>query len=499
MQQGKIGWLPRSRERAPLSKSAHRKQTRALRLRLLRAQDDLRRVERAAVVVVAGVDGAGKGETVNRLTEWMDPRFIRTRAFDSATDEEIERPTFWRYWRSLPPHGYTTLFLSAWYSEPLLKRVDGATRAWLDGRLEEIRQFERTLAREGTAVLKIWLHLDRAAQERRFQSLASDPERSWRVTPRDWENLSRYEAFADATEEILDATHARHAPWLVIDGSEPKRRSLDVGEAMVRALARPADPASSTTSAPDPSVHLACEDDDDAALSPSESVSKHAYQKELERRRAELSVLHRAARARGVSLICVFEGRDASGKGGAIRRLAPAFDVRRVDVVRIGPPSEEERAHHYMWRFWNRLPRAGFVTVFDRSWYGRVLVERVEQLISPADWERAYTEINDFERQIVGHGTVLVKCWLDVSHAEQARRFEERQRLAHKRWKLTDEDLRNRERWAEYSAAASEMWSSTGEAAPWNVIPADCKRSARLRVLDEVARALESRLERGPG
>jgi polyphosphate:AMP phosphotransferase len=492
-----MGWLPKHTRRAELANREYRRRAQTLRLALLEAQNQLREADGAAVIVVGGVEGAGKGETVNLLNAWLDPRWIRTRAFDGPSDEELERPPYWRYWRSLPPHGGITLFLSAWYSEPLTRRVDGADEAWLEARLEEIRRFEQTLVAGGTSVLKLWLHLDRETQEHRLHQLSGDPLQSWRVTPADWENCFHYDAFVAATEEILDATHSAAAPWVVIDGSERRGRGLDVGDSVLRLLSQRAgdgNAASGIVASPD------LDAEEDAPRPPGEPprVSKAVYRKEVERLHAELGVLHGIARERGVSLIGVFEGRDAAGKGGAIRRLVPAFDARRVEVIRIGPPTDEERAHHYLWRFWRHQPRAGFVTLFDRSWYGRVLVERGEGMASPRDWRRAYDEINDFERQIVDHGTVLVKFWLDVTRDEQERRFEERQRVSHKRWKLTDEDLRNRAKWDSYESAIGAMLGRTDEpAAPWTVILADDKRHARLEVLEGVVGAMRSRLGEG--
>ena len=220
------------------------------------------------------------------------------------------------------------------------------------------------------------------------------------------------------------------------------------------------------------------------------------YQKELASLQARMALLHRRARDKGLSLVGVFEGRDAAGKGGAIRRLVPSIDARRVDIVRVGPPNDEERAHHYLWRFWRRIPRAGYVTLFDRSWYGRVLVERVEGLASPEEWNRAYSEIRDFEQQLVEHRLVLVKIWLEVSPEEQQRRFEERHRIAHKRWKLTEEDIRNRDRWTAYDEAISDMLRETdSEHAPWHVVVGDDKRSARLDVLRHFCDRQEERLD----
>ena len=484
-------------DRPPISKGDYRARALELRQALLQVQGGLREAQVSTILVIAGVDGAGKGETANLLNAWMDPRWITTRAFDGPSDEELERPQFWRYWRALPPYGQLAVFLSAWYSGPLQHRAEGGSREALDTELEGVRRFERMLGLGGTAILKIWLHLDRDAQERRFRALGADPLQSWRVTETDWSNWRHYDQFASATEEILDATDTREAPWIVIDGSDERRRALEIGDALLRLLrARLAVGVPGTTIAS--GQHPAPEPEPVVSASEREppNLVKHAYRKELATARARLGLLHRRARDAGISLVGVFEGRDAAGKGGAIRRVVSALDARRVDIVRVAAPSDEERAHHYMWRFWRRIPRAGYVTLFDRSWYGRVLVERVESLATEEEWRRAYSEIRDFEQQLVDHRIVVVKVWFDVSFDEQERRFEERHRVPHKRWKLTNEDIRNRRLWSRYDDAIADMLRETDSvAAPWHVVPADDKRAARVDVLRHICERLEARLD----
>ena len=194
-------------------------------------------------------------------------------------------------------------------------------------------------------------------------------------------------------------------------------------------------------------------------------------------------------------MVAVFEGWDAGGKGGAIRRLTRGLDARDYRVVPIAAPTEDERAHHYLWRFWRYLPRRGRITIFDRSWYGRVLVERVEGFAAEDEWRRAYSEINDFEAQLTDFGTVLLKFWLHITPDEQLRRFEERQGIGYKQWKITDEDWRNREKWALYESAVQDMVERTStSAAPWTLVEGNSKRYARLKVLRTVCDALEAAL-----
>ena len=485
-----------------MPKRIYRDRASALRLELLEMQTRLRGSPLKAVVLFCGVDGAGKGEVVNLLNKWLDPHWIRSRAFDAPSDEESERPPFWRFWRALPGRGEMALLLSAWYSEPLLERVRGRDAHWLEQRLERIRRFERMLDLDEYVILKFWLHLDREAQERRLRALEGDPLLHWRVSETDWHNWSRYDRFVEATEELLEGTHSDASPWIVVDGSDPRRRDLAVGEALLAGLKRrltgggAENLSVSNANGPEGTAETGRDGSvDERRSGGSRALDPDEYRRKRRRLQAELNQLHHRARRAGTSLVSVFEGRDAAGKGGAIWRLVPAFDARVLDVVRVGPPTEEELSHHYLWRFWRRLPRAGGVTLFDRSWYGRVLVERVEGLVEEDGWRRAYDEINDFELQMVEHGTVILKCWLEVSREEQALRFEERKRIPHKRWKLTEDDLHSRALWDEYDAAVRDMLKHTSTShAPWLVVPADDKRRARIHVLKAACRTLSRQL-----
>ncbi|NNL65446.1 MAG: polyphosphate:AMP phosphotransferase [Myxococcales bacterium] len=497
--------LPAKSDTERISKSAYRDRADALRVALLEMQVRLRSSSLKAVVLVCGVDGAGKGDVVNVLNHWLDPRWIRSRAFDAPSDEESERPPFWRYWRALPANGQIALFLSAWYSDALRERAAGCEEHWLEPRLERIRRFERMLDADDHCILKFWLHLDKDTQEQRFRAFESDPLQQWRVTESDWVNWARHDRFVEAAEELLEATHTPACPWIVVDSGDARRRDLAVAEALLDAVeGRLIRQAGQSASEPDADRARAAGRASSAKTADAPAVAKlrtlahQSYQRERDRLQGELNQLHHRARSAGRPLVGVFEGRDAAGKGGAIRRLVPAFDARVLEVVRVGPPSDEELAHHYLWRFWRRLPRAGGVALFDRSWYGRVLVERVEGLIDESAWSRAYQEINDFELQMVEHGTLMLKCWLDVSPEEQARRFGERKRVPYKRWKLTEEDLHNRALWSEYDDAIRDMLERTStDHAPWVVVPADDKRRARLRVLEAAVQALSDHLDAG--
>jgi polyphosphate:AMP phosphotransferase len=492
--------------RPPVPKAQYDAEVARLRWELLNAQQVLRGAAFPLIVLFGGADGAGKRETVHLLNEWMDPRWIVNRAFDEPSQDERERPLFWRYWLALPARGQIGLFLSAWYSSPLVDRVHRRTTSDdFKKQMDAIARFERVLAEDGAVILKFWMHLDRNAQRERLRSLEDDPLTRWRVTKTQWSNWKRYDDFVEQTERLIDLTDVPHAPWTVVDGRDERHRNLIVGARIRdalhdrlqlvtrrgrRLLARhraPARPVSTTL----PRRRIP---DVLKRLDTSRTVSKDDYKTGLEVLQGRLNRLQREAAADGRALVLVFEGWDAAGKGGAIRRLVSALEPRAYRVYPIAAPTDEERAQHYLWRFWRHIPRAGRVAVFDRSWYGRVLVERIEGFATDAEWKRAYAEINDFERQITEHGAVIVKYWLHITKDEQERRFNERARSPYKSWKLSAEDWRNRGRWGAYEIAVNEMVARTSTpAAPWHLVAANDKNAARLEVLKWACEALRGR------
>jgi polyphosphate:AMP phosphotransferase len=479
-----------------------------LRSELLDVQRQLTDAKFPVIVMFAGVDGAGKGETVNLLNEWMDPRWIVTRAYQAPSEEERERPEYWRYWRDLPRKGRIGLFLSAWYSQPVVNRAYGRIRgSELDMQLDRIAAFERTLTSDGALILKFWMHLGKKAQKKRLETLEKDPLTRWRVTKQQWRHWKMYGKFVAAGERVLRLTSTVDAPWTIVEGVDEAYRSLTVAttirDAIREALARPT-PVPPRKAATTSKVVTAGQTARPAAtptilssLDMQQKVSKKDFGDRLEKLQGRLNLLQRKAQAKHISTILVFEGWDAAGKGGAIRRITRALDARSYQVIPIAAPTDEERAQHYLWRFWRHLPRAGRLTIFDRSWYGRVLVERVEGFASEHEWKRAYSEIGEFEDQLVEYGTVLVKYWIHITQEEQLRRFKEREKEQYKQWKLTDEDWRNRSKWPDYERAVNEMVERTStRAAPWTVVEGNDKYFARLKVLKTLCNSLEQAVER---
>jgi len=482
-----------------ISKAAWKKEIPELREALLDAQLDLLQSRKFPVIIlVAGVDCAGKGETVNILNEWLDPRHVETHALRDLTDEELERPQMYRYWRVLPPQGKIGIFIGTWYSAPLVENVYGDIKnAELDQRLDRIIHFEKMLCDEGALVLKFWLHLSQDEQKKRLKSLEKDPKTRWRVTDTDWQHYKRYDKFRKVSERMLRSTSTPESPWIIVEGTDPRYRYLTIGKALLNALRLRLDtPEPPHHDEPIPPMVPAI---DDLlilrTLDLSKKIKKSDYEDDLEKYQGKLNLLTRHDDFKKLSVVVVFEGNDAAGKGGSIRRITQGLDARQYRVIPVAAPTEEERVQPYLWRFWRNIPRKGRFAIFDRSWYGRVLVERVEGYCPRADWMRAYGEINDFEEQLVRNKTVVVKFWLAISQEEQLKRFKEREKVSFKRFKITDDDWRNRDKWSEYELAVCDMIDRTStEIAAWTLVEANDKNYARIKVLKTLCDRIEEAL-----
>jgi AMP-polyphosphate phosphotransferase len=483
---------------AALSRAEYRKAFWPLRDRLALLQRAVYEAGLPVAVVFEGFDAAGKGDTIEKMVGRIDPRGYRVHATGAPTEEERLRPFLWRFWTRVPGRGEMAIFDHSWYRRVLGERVEGEVprSAW---RLayDEINQFERTLVDDGALVVKFFLHISRAEQGRRLERMERSRYQSWRVTKRDWRAHRHYRDLREAAEEMLERTHTAWAPWTPVAATDRHWRRVRVFEALAgalqgaldaRAAARPA--ARPRPVRPPRGLRTVLDEVDlGKRLSPAR------YQKTLDRLQARLGDLQLACWEKAVPVVVVYEGWDAAGKGGNIRRLIGSMDPRGYTVLPIAKPEGADATHHYLWRFWNRIPQAGHVAIFDRSWYGRVLVERVEGFCTEAEWRRAYPEINEFERSLHHFGAAIVKLWLHVSRREQLRRFRERERVAVKRYKITAEDWRNREKWDLYRAAVHDMITQTSTShAPWTIVEAEDKGWARVRALRAVIEAMEGRL-----
>lgn len=474
-----------------------------LRARLIELQGQLlvqRRTE--VVIVLCGADGAGRSETARVLTEWFDPRHVEVRPDEPPNCEAVARPPMWRYWRGLPAKGKIGVFFAGWYSAAIQSRMaKSADLAHFDADLEAVKRFESMLVDEGALVIKFWFHLSRKDQKERLQALSDNPETAWRVTKEDWRRHRHYKRLRNIGERVVRETSTGVAPWYVVEGLDRDYCELTVAQTLADEISRhierlaadsPSGPRRRATDAKPSRLPVSRGINVLTALALNQPMDKDDYRKELAEWQGRLARLTRGKPFRKRGTVAVFEGYDAAGKGGAIRRVAEAMDPRFYHIVPIAAPTEEERAHSYLWRFWRCLPGHGHLVMFDRSWYGRVLVERVDGFVEEPVWRRAYAEINEFEQELVDYGVVMAKFLLVVSPKEQLRRFKDRESTDFKRYKITPDDWHNREQRPAYDAAVVEMVQRTStELAPWTLVEADNKYHARIKVLRTLVETLE--------
>lgn len=485
-----------------LDKDAFKAQEETLRAELLQIQQELRQSDIPVVVLVSGVEGAGKGELVNRLNKWLDARGMQTFAFWDETDEERARPRYWRFWRGLPPRGQISVLFGGWYMSPIEHRFrEHCNDAELDAELNRIVDFERMLTLDGALVVKFWFHLNEKEQKKRLKELSRDDRSKWKMHPEKKKFSQQYALFEQVAERVIRHTDRGIAPWYLIEATDKRYRDMTVGRTLLNAIrARLNTPEVADTQV---ASHAPSLPDGDSAqvtvldhVDLTSTLERKAYKEQLTLLQARANQLAWEAYNQGRSTVMVFEGSDAGGKGGAIRRFTSAVDARLYRAISVAAPTDEEKAHHYLWRFWRHIPRAGYISIYDRSWYGRVLVERVEGFASEPEWHRAYSEINQFEEQLVESGTIVLKFWLHISKDEQLARFKEREKVPYKQHKITDEDWRNRERWDDYKLAVNEMVVRTStEYAPWHLVPGNDKLFARIDVLSTICDSLERALK----
>ena len=490
---------------AQTSKAEYKKDKPALEFELAELQRKAKEFGIPVVLVFEGWDASGKGTLINELIMPLDPRGFSVYSTLPPSAEEALRPFLWRFWKHTPARGRLAIFDRSWYRRVLADRVDKTIqKTEVMQAYDDIRSFERQLADDGAVIIKFFLHIGKKEQKRRFKSLLADKATAWRVAKSDWAHHRQYDKYVTAVEDMLARTDAEFAPWTVVEAEDRRFATLKVFRTVIAALSRGIQKASAKA----PPARAVAGNvvevvEPSSAAGPlilskvdlSVSMDRHTYEKEMDKKQKRLRELeHEIYRAR-IPVIVAYEGWDAAGKGGNLKRLVRNMDPRGYEVVPVAAPDATERAHHYLWRFWTQVPKAGHITIFDRTWYGRVLVERVEGFCSEADWRRAYREINEMERHWVNFGLVLVKFWVQIDQKEQLRRFREREKDPHKKWKITDEDWRNRKKWPQYEVAVNEMLQRTSTAAaPWTVVESNCKMYARVKALDTVIRAIERKL-----
>lgn len=448
------------------------------------------------MVVVEGLDAAGKGTMINRMIQPLDPRGFKVFTVGREKEEEVMRPYFWRFFTKTPEKGRMHIFDQSWYKGAYEKAISE----------KDVLDFEKMLTEDGTLIVKFFLVISKEEQKKRLEKLENNSETSWRVTEKDRENNQNYEKCLKKYDRLLVHTDTANAPWTVVEATDKLYATCKIVTTMVERMERAVKESEKKrerreSGADSGEVGQTHTEEDNfrngvlRGIDLSRSLDREEYKKKKRELQKRLLALHNKMYLKRVPVILAFEGWDAGGKGGAIKRLTQAMDPRGYEVVPTASPNDIEKAHHYLWRFWEKIPKAGHMAIFDRTWYGRVLVERIEGFASEEEWSRAYTEINNMEEQFTNAGYIVLKFWMHIDKEEQEKRFHERENTPEKQWKITDEDWRNRAKWDEYEKAVDEMIIRTStEDAPWIVVEGNSKYYARIKVLETVVEALERRL-----
>lgn len=460
------------------------------------------------IILFEGLDAAGKGTQINRLIQSLDPRGFDVYAGSKPTEEELMRPFLWRFWTLTPEKGRIAVFDRSWYRKVLIDRFDKVTKKKeLPEAYQDIKSFEKQLSDDGTVIIKLFLHISKEEQKKRFKKLEDSKETAWRVSERDWQRNREYDKYLQINEEMLEKTDTEYAPWTIIEATDKDYAALKILTCVTDRLAEELDRLNAKKAVQSSLKAAGGEDTSQngnrykngvlSGIDLNRALSRKEYKEKLDKLQNRLEFLHSEIYRLRIPVVLGFEGWDAGGKGGAIKRLTSHLDPRGYQVCPTASPNDIEKKHHYLWRFWNHVPKAGHIAIFDRTWYGRVMVERIEGFCTEEEWKRAYQEINEMEAHMANAGAVILKFWMQIDKDEQERRFKERMEIPEKQWKITDEDWRNREKWDQYEVAVNEMLVRTSTTyAPWIVVEGNDKLYARVKVLQTVVDALEETIGR---
>lgn len=470
-------------------------------------QQSIKKNKIPIIIILEGWGASGKGNVISGIIKELDPRGFKVYTTGESNEEEKKFPLLRRFWTKIPLYGNISIFDRSWYRDVSISAVeDGLSENEVNHRLRDISVMEKMLTDDGYLIIKIFLNITRKEQKKRFSELEKNKSTEWRVTSNDWRHNRMFDAYKSAFQSMIKNTNTQNAPWLIIDANNSRSTVYKAISELCKILKNKLDEIQC-----DEEIHVENKTSEfsvrtgadikknpifslgEVDLSP--TMENKLYKEKLKKLQRRLFELHNEIYLHRRPLIIVFEGWDAAGKGGAIKRLVGGLDPRGYEVIPISAPNEEERNKHYLWRFWSSLPKNGHIAIFDRSWYGRVMVERIEGFCSEQQWKRAYEEINYFERELYERGTIQIKFWLHISPEEQLKRFNERLENPEKNWKITEEDWRNREKWTQYETAVNDMLRYTNtDYSPWIIIPGNDKRYARLNVLENVISQLENEL-----
>lgn len=468
------------------------------RAKLNASQMKIKEAGLPVMVLFEGWNAAGKGAIIGKVIRNIDPRFFKVATLDRApSDEEKRYPFLYRYIKEIPEAGKFRFFDTCWMEEI----VDGVIQGKMDDetydkRVHSINVIERQLCDNGYLVIKFFMNISKKEQKKRLDVLLDSKDTSWRVTEEDIKQNKQYDEIEAVYDKYLSDTNESRTPWYIIDATDKKWAELQVLQFLNQGI----DIALKNHALNVPILQNTFPMEKVQKLSEIELADKFVtdeeYELELKKLQKELKELGNKVYRKKIPVIIAYEGWDAAGKGGNIKRITAALDPRDYVVEPIASPEPHEKARHYLWRFWTRLPKTGHITIFDRTWYGRVMVERLEGFCSENDWQRAYNEINEFEKELSDWGAVIIKFWVQIDKDTQLARFTDRQNTPEKQWKITDEDWRNREKWDLYEGAIDEMIAKTSTTfAPWYVLESVDKKYARLKALKIVIREIKKALK----
>jgi len=472
------------------------------------------------MIAFEGMGASGKGVQINKLIQALDPRGFDVYSVQRETEEEQMRPFLWRFWSKTPEKGRIAIFDRSWYRRVLGDRFDGLTpKKKIPSAFADIHSFERQLTDDGTIIIKLFLYISKKEQEKRFKKLRENKETAWRVNKEDLHRNEEYEQYLTLCDEMLEQTDYEFAPWAIIEATDKEYAAVKIMNVVIHRLREALEEKKENEEQKEKAEKKGKEGQKNkkgketantepeflneeykigvlSAVDLSKTLSEKEYKDKLDKLQKKLEILHSELYRQRIPVILAFEGWDAAGKGGAIKRLTSKLDPRGYMVCPTSAANDIEKKHHYLWRFWNKIPKAGHIAIFDRTWYGRVMVERIEGFCTTAEWKRAYQEINEMEEHLVHSGAIILKFWLQIDKEEQERRFKDRMETPEKQWKITEEDWRNRAKWDEYERAVDEMLVRTSTTyAPWTVVEANSKQYARVKVLETVVEAIEKRLK----
>lgn len=497
-----------------MEKEEYKTKMAALKVQMGKLQRQCKDLGIPVMIVLEGFDAAGKGVQIGKLIQSLDPRGFEVFTVKAETKEEKMHPFLWRFWTKTPQKGRIAIYDGSWCFKVLSDRFEKKTKeSEVENSYRSICAFEKQITDDGTLLIKLFLDIDKKEQKKRFEKLLASKDTEWRVTEVDLEKNRRYEQYQAMAEEMLQRTDTEYAPWTIVEATDRRYATVKIYTVLLRMLTDGIEKKRHET-AKEKAAEVIREAEQECGENKNqtekgfkESVLSKAdlslccdpetYQKKLKEYQKKIGKLHGELYRKRIPVVIGFEGWDAAGKGGAIKRLTEKMDARGYVVNSTAAPNDLEKSHHYLWRFWRNMPKDGHIAIFDRTWYGRVMVERIEGFCTEKEWKRAYKEINDMEKDLADAGAVVLKFWLQIDKKEQEKRFRQRQENPEKQWKLTEEDWRNREKWDQYEEAVNEMLIRTStEYAPWIVVEGNDKYYARLKVLETVIDALEKRISK---